>query len=350
MSISTWKLIDDHIVVVDKKTGTPTELKHSVIVKDLLTYKYWDYLAWSVATLRDSEVLAVGYGAGTFTQLLTKWGIPSTGVGIEIDENYKELHSLYPSYEVKYSDFRSGLADIKSTFDTVIIDVYDEDGYVDDAYDVEWMKTYLSLRKKNGRVVFHCMDLLATLLAAEVPLPTTPTILSTMLHRIRSVTDEPVYIVPLWSSYLLWIGPPPERIETNIPHVQWLDSFLCSRMKLVDVSESKSIFSRPWTYTNIAEVNSNVLLELKQSVPELLERFNTLVEVMGPVLQKPPTDDQIYSAINSLQGSALCEARNIHALSFLYAMLGNWQDSSKGLEEKNLEFLGWLEDFSLKKM
>lgn len=342
MSISTWKLIDGNIVLLDKYTGESTELKHSVIVKNLLTYKYWDYLAWTVASLKDSDVLSIGYGAGTFVQLLNKWGIPSNGIGIELDQNYKEINTSFPGYEVKYCDFKEGLLQMQFKFDTIIIDVYDENGYVDDAYDVEWIENYLSLRKKNGKVVFHCMDIIGSLLAAEVPLPTTPTILSTMLQRIRTVTDEQIFIVPLWSSYLLWIGPHPNKIETVIPQVKWLDSFLRYRMNSIDIPDQNiSVLSRPWTYTRIEEMNQCVFLELSKSEPVELERFNDLVQMMSPVLQGKSSINQINNIINTLSKSFIDNTGSNHALSFLFAMVGNWTDSFKVLEDQHLQFSGW---------
>ncbi|WP_226567858.1 class I SAM-dependent methyltransferase [Bacillus stratosphericus] len=342
MSTSTWKLIDDNIVVFDKKTGEPTELKHSAIVNSSLTYKYWDYLAWSAASLKNSEVLSVGFGAGTFAQLLEKWGIPSKGIGIEVDPNYKELNDSLTSYKVKYCDFTEGLSQIHNNFDTIIIDVYDENGYVDAAYGVEAIKTYLSLKKDNGRMVIHCLDILGTLLAAEVPLPTSSSILSTMIQRIKTVTDEPIYIVPLWSSYLIWVGPPPKSIETEKKPVKWLDTFLKSRMIKIDLPEGPNIseLAVPWTYLQLEKINKGILLDLNTFAPEELKKFNILLNLVGPILKVKLSQKEINSIKNSL--FEINNDASLHAASFILATIGNWTDAFGVLEGKKLSNPRWM--------
>ena len=339
---TSWKLIDDNIVLIDKETGEPTELKHSAIVNSLLTYKYWDYLAWSVASLKNSEVLSVGFGAGTFAQLLEKWGIQSKGIGIELDPNYEDLNDSLTSYKVKYCDFKEGLSQIHNQFDTIIIDVYDENGYVDAAYGVKAIETYLSLKKDNGRLVIHCLDILGTLLAAKVPLPTSPSILSTMIQRIKTLTDEYIYIVPLWSSYLIWVGPFPESIETEKKPVKWLDTFLKSRMNKIDLPEGHNIseLTAPWSYLQLDKINKGIFIDLNTFAPEELKKINLLLNLMSPILKGNQSQKEIDSIINSL-----LETNNdasLHAVSFILATIGNWADAFGVLEDKNLSKPRWM--------
>lgn len=345
MSLNTWKMINDAVVIYNPKTGEPTPLIHSVIVKSDLSYKYWDYLAWSAASINNSDVLALGYGAGTFAQLLHKWGITTKGIGIEIDESLKELHSLFNDYKVHYCDFRDGVKKLNTKFDTILIDVYDEKGYVDDAYDTEWIKIFLSLRKEKGRLVFHCMDLTGSFLAAGIPLLLIPSVLSTMLKRIRAVTNENIYVVPLWSSYLLWIGEPPQKIKSSILPVQWVDLFFHSRMmpiETIDVNKLEA-FSRPWTYERLEENNKSLLFELNRRAPFLLSKFNHLVQIMEPALQRNSTVQELETIIKTLS-SSISENDDVssnHALSFLYAMIRNWSEAFRVLSKQKLEFPGW---------
>lgn len=132
-------------------------------------------------------------------------GKKSRGIGIEIDELYKEIPNLFEGYTVEYYDFRDYLNRVNSRFDTIIVDVYDEKGYVDEAYDIEWIEKYLSFRNSEGKVVFHCIDMIGSILAANTPIPQTPTVLSTMVRRIRKVTD---YILHAFSTPPLEAFPP----------------------------------------------------------------------------------------------------------------------------------------------
>lgn len=340
MSTNTWKLIDGNIILLNKDTGNQSALKHSIIVNRDLSYKYWDYLAWSVAAYRDRDVLSIGYGAGTFAQLLSKWGIGSKGIGVEIDEFYKEIPNKNEDYRIEYCDFRDYLLQVESRYDTIIVDVYDEKGYVDDAYDTDWIKKYLSLRKNKGKVVFHCMDIIGSIIAANIPVPQTPTVLSTMVERIRKVTNEDIYIIPMWSSYLLWVGPPPHNISTEHKPLKWVDEFFKSRMNKIDKEESIPQLNKPWTYEKLQIVNKSIVDHLGNSNRDI---YNKFIDIMGPILQNKLTNKQLDQIINQLKETKQNELLDAYSLSFLYAMREHWAKALETIKGYKLPFAGWVQ-------
>lgn len=347
MSIRGWINADNSILVCDPKTGDPTPAKYSTYVQGELTYKYWDYLAWSIASLGiDSEILAIGYGAGTFLQLLQKWDIHTRGVGIELDSDLAKVGlNWLPSpctLELIYGDFRKNIGNINSKFDLVMVDVYSAVGYVDDAYDIEWIKTFLSKRKSNGRIVFHCVDTVGSLIALGSSIPKLPSVLGTMLKRIRALTDDKIYIIPLWSSYLLWIGEPPFRIKTNKVSLEWLNRFLLARMIEIDLPEESSmVLPRPWTYTKISE-NDNVLLKrLEEIGGNSLVNLKSMTAIMGPVLNGSVEKRSIQSRIKEMNNTELFDTNKRHAQSFLSAMIKDWSEALDYLDDK-IKFPGWV--------
>lgn len=322
--IKKWEIIDDNIVLCDRESGKLTNLKHSKIVRKKLTYKYWDYLAWAVATIPDNKVLSVGFGAGTFVQLLDKWGVCTSGVGLEIDDSFDDFNRLYANYNVMYGDFRESLRNIYTDFKTIIVDVYNEQGYVEEAYDTEWIEKYLSLKNKDGILILHCLDILGTLTAAGISIPKVSTILNSLISSVRKITNEEIYIVPLWTSYLLWIGPFPERIETNVKELKWLDKFFRLRMCSVEsLGKDLPVLDTPWSYERLELVNTSIVESLKENDNEY-DKYSNLIKILSNVLQKEPTIDEIDKSIDMLENLNINSNAKIHLYSFLLAMQEEW--------------------------
>ncbi|MFJ7407635.1 MULTISPECIES: class I SAM-dependent methyltransferase [unclassified Lysinibacillus] len=335
--IKKWEIIDDNIVLCDRESGKLTNLKHSKIVRKKLTYKYWDYLAWAVATIPNNRVLSIGFGAGTFVQLLEKWGAHSSGVGLEIDDSFDDFNKLYANYDVIYGDFRNTLQSVHSDYDTIIVDVYNEQGYVEEAYDSVWIEKYLSLKKKDGIVILHCLDILGTLTAADISVPKVSTILNSLISSVRKLTNEEIYIVPLWTSYLLWIGPVPRRIDTNVEELNWLDKFFRLRLCQVDIlNNDLPVLDTPWSYQRINQVNSSIVESLKELDYSEYDKYSNLIKILSNVLQKEPTIDEINMSIDMLENLNIGANPKIHLYSFLLAMKEEWVNAENVLDDNKL--------------
>ncbi len=335
--IKKWEIIDDNIVLYDRVSGELTNLKHSKIVRKKITYKYWDYLAWAVATIPNNRVLSIGFGAGTFVQLLEKWRVPSSGIGLEIDDSFDDFNKLYADYDIKYGDFRDTLQNIHSDFDTIIVDVYNEYGYVEEAYDSKWIEKYLALKKKDGIVILHCLDILGTLTAADISVPKCPTILNSLISSVRKLTNDELYIVPLWTSYLLWIGPFPKKIETNVAELKWLDTFFRLRVCPVDVlDQDLLILDTPWSYQKLEQVNSSIVESLKEQDCTEYNKYSNFIKILSNVLQKEPTIDKINLSLDMLEKINIDSNAKIHLYSFLLAMKEEWIMAEDVLDDNKL--------------
>ncbi len=336
-----WEIIDNEIRLIDEESGKITNATHSIITDKMLTFDYWDYLAWAIATADCNDVLSIGHASGAFNQILNNWNMPARGMGFEIDSSYKQINSKYNNINVYYTDFRKGYDLIKSKYDTIVIDVYDNRGYVDDAYDTEWISNFLKLRKNNGKVLFHCIDFTATLLAANITIPSIPSFLISMIKRIRLITKEPIYIVPLWSTYLVWIGPYPKKIHSKLPQIQWVDRFFRSRIRVInEINYDVEMIKKPWSYDVYEFTRLQMIKFLKEMVPKGMEKIHELKK-MAEVFDNQQDIHKIDKIITYYKDNRKSRYEFNQIISVLYAMKGDWNNSMNFLEEKEPKSIKW---------
>lgn len=169
-----------------------------------------------------------------------------------------------------------------------------------------------------------------------------------MVQRIKSLTDEPIFIVPLWSSYLIWIGERPKIIETEKASVKWLDSFLRSRMSKIDLQEGLFISELPvaWTYLYLESINKGLLSEVHVHAPEEFKKFTNLPNLMSPILTRTPSHTDITNIMHNL--IKINNKASIHAASFLSAITKNCDEAINLLDGQTLVTPGWVSSAPIK--
>ncbi len=351
--MKTWVKEDDTIWLVDAD-GT-TGYSHSKRVTNDLTFKYWDYQAWSAMTCGSTaRVLSVGFGGGTFAQILTRWGTQVHGVGIEVDADLiaetREWVDL-SSWPVIVGDFHDVLDTLEEgSFDAILVDVYDNHGYVKSAYEEPWIHRYFNLLRAGGRLLLHCVDPTAMLLALNLPIPgdlMSPLREWLTLHNTWWGDSVEVYVVPLWTTYLVWFGPAPGPISEPLPNpaATWIDQFFRKRFLPVYALPGDEYRPRSWTFdalTNLeAEVLQTVFRRMPWVEPLTTRMFAELAQVLRP--RAPYTIDTIDAIIlNMEQRGDRSILATCHAISFLKALKGDFGEALLDSDCLPFRFGGWL--------
>ena len=350
--MKTWVKEDDTIWVAgdDGATG----YSHSKRVTHDLTFKYWDYLAWgAMACGSSARVLSVGFGGGTFSQLLTRWGTGVHGIGIDVDADLLRETTDWVdsgSWSVVAGDFRDVLGTYESrAFDAILVDVYAGQGYVKSAYEEPWMRHYLRLLRPGGRLLLHCIDPTAMLLALNVPVPAD---LKSPLREwltLHETLEEPVdvYVIPLWTTYLVWFGPAPNPLSSVRlnPAVAWVDQFFRKRLLSISALPGDVYHPESWTPHSLNALESAMLKNVFQRMPWLEPLIASMFRELGRVLRPRAqyTNQTVDEILDSLQqlGEVPVLSKH-HAASFLHALKGDFGLASEELNRLPFRFGGWL--------
>lgn len=248
-------------------------------------------------------------------------------------------------------DFRDVVSNLeKGSFDAVVIDVYDHRGYVKPAYEEPWIHRYLELVRKGGRLLLHCIDPTATLLALNLPIPAT---VASPLRELLTLRDiafgaaVEVYIIPLWTTYLVWIGPAPDPISDPLcsPAVAWLDKFLRKRLLPIPALPGDTYSPRSWAPSILGELETAVMQTTFQRMawlqPLTVQLFDELEKVLRPRAQYSGKDiDDILLNLANLGGRTVLAKH--YAVSFLHTLKGDLVAAEKAVEGPPLRFAGWL--------
>ena len=239
---------------------------------------------------------------------------------------------------IRYCNFKDFVKESTDKFDLIIVDVYDEKGYVSEAYDEQFFSLYLKLLRPNGRIVFHCVEFSGTLLATETEIKKVPSIFITMIMLIKSMTLKDIFVIPMWSSYLLWVGNLGEKIDSCYNEVRWLDLFFKNRIIPI-IREVHNIpqIERPWTYTKIQEYEKSIIDNLFLEDPDVYYRLTEIIEIMGPLLNNKDKSLDYSTAEYSLKTLENKEHSIEHELSFIYALNKNWEKAMEHVSKYKLK-------------
>lgn len=279
---SGLKITDDHLIL--KRDDTHPPLIHSSrMSKNMLSFRYWDYLAWPVYLEHSKNVLLLGLGGGTVLQLLHRWGMTPTCLAVEIDstvtaELLRRGWLNYSRLNIVHADARLFVKETQKKFDAVIVDVYDGQGFVQELYRPPLLHRLLDLISNRGMLLIHCLDPAIKYLALNLVLPGHARSVSYTVANALEALSMNVRIYPLWSSALVlarrgvrgveWHNHGVEPIQEAPVELQWLNDFLARRRKSVkDLSEDLSFIHDDYTYQNLERLDATNLRTLTSSAP-----------------------------------------------------------------------------------
>src|SRR5262245_53535717 len=169
-------------VVVDqlvrREPGAPAFV-HSIRVQAPLTMRYWDYLAWAIEQRQPRRLLVLGLGGGTVLQLLERRGVVPPCVAVELDAEItaslrQQGWLTYPQLTVHHGDARRFIEQPPAErFDAIVVDVYDEHGYVQELY-TDLLGRLVEHLTPDGVLLLHCVDPMAKFPALRIAMPQRP--------------------------------------------------------------------------------------------------------------------------------------------------------------------------------
>lgn len=300
---SEWEVTDTYLLL--RRSDSAQPFQHSARVKGTsLSLRYWDYLAWAVQRQPVKNMLLLGLGGGTVLQLLQRWGVTPTCLAVEIDptmtSTVKQHGWLdYPGLTIVHADARQFIQNGNlRKFDTVIVDLYDECGFVQEVYRPPLIQRLASFLSPQGILLMHCLDPAVKYLALNLVLPRNiPSTSYTVASDLGALAME-VEVYPLWSSALVLAHrskekddvPEPELREAKKASVelQWLSKFLAARRRTVqDLSNQCARLDDAYTYTVLERLDAEQMQAFASSIPP--EVYGTLQKSLG---MKETSSDQ----------------------------------------------------------
>lgn len=309
----------EQVLVRREETGQ-LPLLHSVRVQDLLTMRYWDYLAWAVRRARPENLLVLGLGGGTMLQLLERWNYTPPCVGVEVDAALVEAAQAqgwltYPHLRTVVADARQYVQEQTGRFDVVVVDAYDNQGFVQELYTPPLLERLAGLLTPGGRLLLHCADPAVKYAAFHLRLPRKPASVTASVASDLARIGLTVRIFPLWSTALIEAvaGPAPALpFPEGAPlPLQWLDAFLSLRGRsLEDFGQFVDRYDGPYQYAALDQMDNRALFMLAAGAPEALrphleQRFGMQLPPAGQV---PPGEELLDSgwcqvSAGTLQGA-----------------------------------------------
>lgn len=268
-----------------------------IVEKELLTKRYWDYLAWPIYSLNKEKVLMLGLGAGTVIQLLNKWGWSGQFDGVDINkelvEGLREQGYLnYENLNIFYEDAEKFIQETKNKYDAIIIDVYNHKEPINNLYSEVCIQKFKEILNPKGILLFHCIDptskyILFDLASKNKRIPSFSYTVATLMEG----NFKYVYNFPLTTSSLVFVSNEDldfsKEIEGEKP-IRWLNKFFLQRCITNDnASRYVTKLDFPLTYEDIHRPHQEFLKSLHSSfssayADELLNIFNNNITTNEP--------------------------------------------------------------------
>lgn len=329
-------------VLVRREESGQLPLLHSVRVQDVLTMRYWDYLAWAVRRARPENVLVLGLGGGTVLQLLERWNYTPPCVGVEVDsaliEAAREQGWLtYPHLRTVIADARTYALEQTDRFDAVLVDAYDEQGFVQELYSPPLLDRLAGLLTPGGRLLLHCADPAVKYAAFHLRLPRKPASVTYSVASHLAAAGLTVRIYPLWSTALVEAIAGPQSAsqfpaDAPLP-LQWLDAFFSARGRDLEAfGQFVDPYDGPYHYAALDQMDKVALFMLAAGAPEALRPHleQKLRMPLPPAGQVPPAEELLDSgwcqvSAGTLQGAltliGLLEGLDAAAMEQLPALM-----------------------------
>lgn len=307
--------------------GVPT-LTHSVyLAKRNLTMGYWDALAWAVMRSEATNLLLLGLGGGTVLQLLKAHGRMPDCTAVEIDDSHparlaRDRWLSYPRLKVVYADAREFLSrTIPEQFDAVVVDLYNNNGYVEEAYSAEILASAVALLTSRGVIILNCFDPAAKYLSFgltfEPPLPS-PAL--AVAHRIAALGLE-VTVHPQWSSMAV-VGKRYNRgsnqdLCLKSSPLRWLNLFnLATSKRIEEMQATLTPMSSDYTFEALNNIDLVARVSVARSLPEAVQSamLDNLLEKSKPNHHNSKVMEHSYKGMNDLNVETVICALRLEAL------------------------------------
>ncbi|MBI3660951.1 hypothetical protein HY230_10855 [Candidatus Acetothermia bacterium] len=352
--ITDFKVAGQRLLM--KMEGFDQDATHSVrLGENNITWSYWDSLAWSIYQTGPRHWLLLGLGGGTVLQLLQRWGFTPPCLAIELNREITAdlKHAgwfTYPNLEIIHQDARDYVASCKSHFDAIIVDVYDDKGYVNELYRLPGLKHLLSCLSDRGTLVLHCLDPMMKFrsLGSLISPPPESATLRIMEEILQLGLQTCIY--PSWTSAMIvassksldsngsirWaqklLG-----VETANP-LRWLNAHLRSRLMTPvcfrqDLRSGITCGTFQELYAEEARCKNNLIEVLTHHPlwiqPEQQAYLNAGLQLTA-ILQDVSLDstkelEAAHTLQKIMESSPTSEVRQI--VSFLLARLGKWEEA-----------------------
>jgi hypothetical protein len=253
-----------------------------------ITFNYWDYLAWAVYKSQVKKFLMLGLGGGTTLEILSKWKVTPTCIGVE--NNEEMITELKRKGWLSYSNLFIVIKEVctyidslnpNNLFNAIVVDLYDTNGYVQKAYKEEYLRKYLKHIPEDGFVFLHCFDPSMKYIALNFMFPELckPKSITYSIANELCRQGARVALIPLWESALVistksdealryFFSRPKSNNKENLNELNWLSSFLMSRKKTINELKKyvDSYTKKEYTYKII---NHNDLISLNNLLSSL---------------------------------------------------------------------------------
>lgn len=278
MRDNIWRVNGD-ILEVERNNNVPFMYSQK-LNDEMLTFKYFDYLAWAIYKSKAKKILLLGLAGGTVLQLLKKWGYTPQCTAVEIDKEITkyivENNWLnYPELHIEYAD--ALYYEIKGNYDAIIVDLYNDTALIQEAYSLPKLKYLKEHLTDDGAIYLHCYDPIMRFKAFNLifsnPMPSITLKVAEELKKCKLKAS----IFPYWTSSLV-IGTNsnkiPEYLDDNdIIEIRWLDLFLKSKqLDMEIVANHFQEFNEDFTFLNIDSINQLYLGQILTSCSKEIQQ------------------------------------------------------------------------------
>lgn len=321
--------------LVERQPSAPA-LVHSIRVRSPLTMHYWDYLAWAIERRRPRRLLLLGLGGGTMLQLLERREVVPPCVAIDLDSELTDLLReqgwlTYPQLTILHEDARRFVGRPPTElFDAIIVDVYDEHGYVQELY-ADQLSQLVDHLTPDGVLLLHCLDPMAKFAALRVVMPRRPPSpsCSTAQHLVSLGMSVAVY--PMWSTALIASSRDPGALDESSPGrpsdrdadddaaLAWSSQYYASRhTPLSELERFLAPLDGEYSYANLQHLERHYLAVLAMATPMPLR--SSFQQALG--LPKSGADQRSDSVRELLcDGARELTATTVRAAMALKALL-----------------------------
>jgi spermidine synthase len=296
-------------VVVDQLIEQPRDARpciYSVRVRSPLTLRYWDYLAWAIEQVQPRRLLLLGLGGGTVLQLLERRGVVPPCVAIDLDPQVTDALRArgwltYPQLEVVHEDARSFVSrqPATETFDAIVVDVYDEHGYVRELYDPPLLRRLVRLLSPGGVLLLHCLDPMAKFPAFRMVMPERPFSPSCSVAQHLASLGMQVAAYPMWSSMLIASARDPLALDWSTARpaadqdlaLAWSRQFHARRhTSLAELQRFLQPLEGAYSCAHLERLDGEYLVRLAAAAPMLRAVLPQPVGIPAPAAPAPANE------------------------------------------------------------
>lgn len=221
---------------------------------------------------------------------------------------------------------------IHSKYDTVIIDLYNDEGYPDIVFQPHFWNQVKKVLSPQGIVLFNCMGLPTHLYPLEGNTP------QTRCLRVLKNEFNHVYLAPYRRSLSIIASESPPSVRENSPnhHLKTLDKLILDLFQLRwKYAEKLDHSMQPSKYTNnVLNDRSSIDNEMINRWPNLIDTINKALTITGyPKLQASEIIKLVYDPVRAKDVTKWLLIKGLPEADFIPNAVGTLAFSNpKGLE------------------